>query len=486
MIPVTPIRGLELGREDEILSPVDPLGRVPREEMETSLLPDPPMEPLKPIEMFRPVRHSSTSRKMTEWSLSARKPWRPNGIVKDKKHAEGPVRSVETLLRTLGDRVDSEGVNQGDNGVLQEGLLFTEEDFPPLPQREEASSGRSSPWGPTPFPITPPPKPPRPPKKKRERGHEHKREINPVVAFTENHPELLQIELCPNTQEAASLPLIHEPWVETFSRTPALVEVHVENTTSPLSEGTDQDPQLLLVEELNETPVTPIRGAELGQEEEILSPVDPLGRVPREELETSLLPDPPMEPLRTTLSSPEVFRPVKHVSTNRKMVDWNFSARKPVCLLGDSNLSRITGHPFKDLQIDSYPGGTFRHAENVIQKATVHVKVESVILAFGINHRNQKSKETAVKQLQWAIKAAVDKFPGAAVWIPLVNFSKTLNRGEQETLTRLNNHIKKNMAYVPLLPAAQFEVTSDKIHWTATCARAMLKHWAKHLNLAGL
>ncbi|KAL6491228.1 hypothetical protein MHYP_G00015730 [Metynnis hypsauchen] len=153
-----------------------------------------------------------------------------------KKHAEGPVRSIETLLRTLGDSADSE---------------------------ETMTPYRKG-----------------PPRKKRERGHEHKRETNPVVAYTENHPELLQIELCPNTQKAASSPLIHEPQVEASVKTPALVEVHVENTTSPLSEGTEQDPQLILVDETNETlitksPGTPIRGTELDRVDYILSPVHP-------------------------------------------------------------------------------------------------------------------------------------------------------------------------------------------------------------------
>ncbi|KAL6477213.1 hypothetical protein MHYP_G00130480 [Metynnis hypsauchen] len=398
-----------------------------------------------------------------------------------KKHAEGPVKRVETLLRTLGDRVVGGGEDQGDGGAVQEGLLFTEEDFPPLPRREEASSGHSSPWGPTPFPMTPPPLPPREPKENRIRRSEHKRDTNPVVISTENHPELLQIGMYPNTQEASSPPT-RELRVEASISSPALVEVHAENATTPQSEVTDQDPHLVLVEESPVTPVTPVRGIESGRGDEILSPVDPLARVPREEMETSLLPDPPMEPLKSV----ETFRPVRHSITTRKLTEWSLSARKPICILGDSNLSRITTHPYKEVQIDSYPGGTFRHAESIIQKATIHVKVQAVILAFGINHRCQKSKETAIKQLQRAIKATVDKFPGAAVWIPLINFSTTLKRAEQETLTCLNGHIKKNMPFIPLLPTAQFDVSPDKIHWTAPCARAMLEHWANRLNFVGL
>ncbi|MGL4645672.1 MAG: hypothetical protein ACRCVL_00930, partial [Cetobacterium sp.] len=186
-------------------------------------------------------------------------------------------------------------------------------------------------------------------------------------------------------------------------------------------------------------------------------------------------------PITPPTATPKIFRPVKHLLTARKMVEWSLSVRRKWCILGDSNVGRIIEYHFEDLQIDSYPGATFRHAENIILKAQVHVKVELVILAFGINHRNQKVQETAVKQTQRALKAARDRFPGAVVKIPLINFAKTLKRKEQVMLNSINDHVQRNMPHLPLLPAAQFDVDSDQIHWTPTCAKAILLYWAQHL-----
>lgn len=50
------------------------------------------------------------------------------------------------------------------------------------------------------------------------------------------------------------------------------------------------------------------------------------------------------------------------------------------------------------------------------------IMVEKIILAFGINSRAKKSKETAVKNVQGALRSAKRKFPYARIWVPLVNF----------------------------------------------------------------
>ncbi|KAE8277134.1 hypothetical protein D5F01_LYC25056 [Larimichthys crocea] len=108
-----------------------------------------------------------------------------------------------------------------------------------------------------------------------------------------------------------------------------------------------------------------------------------------------------------------VFKPVKHIKTNRKMIDWGFCAQKKWIILGDSNLARIPRHNYPDLQIDSYPGANFRHAEALMAKATSQVTVEKVVLAFGLNSRNQKARETAIKQVQAAVRRAKRRFPFA-------------------------------------------------------------------------
>ncbi|KAK2820086.1 hypothetical protein Q5P01_023045 [Channa striata] len=178
-----------------------------------------------------------------------------------------------------------------------------------------------------------------------------------------------------------------------------------------------------------------------------------------------------------------IFKPIRHIHTDRKLVDWALSVTKKWVIIGDCNLARIPRHGIPDLQIDSYPGETFRHAEAIMAKVTGQTMVEKLVLAFGLNSRAQKAKETAVKQLQAAVRMAKKQFPYAQIWIPLVNFSSSLPREEQETLMTLNAHISRNMPFIEPLGEMDFHTDEDHIHWTRPTAQAMLDHWVSSLNL---
>lgn len=181
---------------------------------------------------------------------------------------------------------------------------------------------------------------------------------------------------------------------------------------------------------------------------------------------------------------PRKFAPIRHLNIRQKMSQWTLTPRKKFLIMGDSNLSRIPGFDQPDLQIDSFPGGTFRHAEGILDKIKpTSVQVEKLVLSFGVLHMDQDPKRTAVKQLQRALKMAKDKFPSAEIWIPLINFSDNLDPECQDNLTELNRHIQANMPFIPKLPADVFQTTADNIHWTKTTADAMLHHWIRHLNL---
>ncbi|KAL2076529.1 hypothetical protein ACEWY4_027874 [Coilia grayii] len=190
----------------------------------------------------------------------------------------------------------------------------------------------------------------------------------------------------------------------------------------------------------------------------------------------------PIAPVGTDFGVNTLLQPIRHIQTHKKLTDWTLTARKKWLILGDSNLSRVPEYNIPDLQVDSYPGATFRHAEAILERAKPLVRVEKVVLAFGILHMEQKPKQTAVKQLQRAIKMAKDKFPHAEVWVPLINYSTRLQREFQTNLTELNAHIKANMPFLPKLPEDLFQ-TEDKIHWTKPTAKAMFQHWAQCLKL---
>lgn len=184
--------------------------------------------------------------------------------------------------------------------------------------------------------------------------------------------------------------------------------------------------------------------------------------------------------------APQRSKVTKHIVSNRKMIDWTLSVTRKWLIIGDSNLARIPPFSIPDLQVDSYPGANFRHAQAVIAKSTSHVVVEKVVLSIGLNSRTQRAKETAVKQMQAAVRTAKGRFPYAEIWIPVVNFSSALPHVERASLYILNDHIKKNLPFIPQLSNRLFHTENDNIHWTRDTARSMFDHWVSYLNLKAL
>lgn len=178
------------------------------------------------------------------------------------------------------------------------------------------------------------------------------------------------------------------------------------------------------------------------------------------------------------------FQVHRHANTTRKMTEWNWEAKKKWIILGDSNLSRLPEFFCEDLQVESFPGANFRHAEALMRKTEPpqDLVVEKVVLSFGINSRGNKPKETTVKNVQAAIRATKARFPYAEVWVPLINFSQTLPAEEKENLLVLNEHIERNMPYIPLLSLEDFQTEDDGIHWTVETGVAMFEHWKSVLN----
>lgn len=186
---------------------------------------------------------------------------------------------------------------------------------------------------------------------------------------------------------------------------------------------------------------------------------------------------------RFTDPEPPRYRVHRHPNTQRKLTDWNLVVTKKCLIVGDSNLSNFPDFFNKDLQVECYPGSHFRHAQALMEKTipSPTVTVEKVILAFGINGRENKA-ETTIKNVQGALRSTKRKFPYAQIWIPKVNFSPHLPGEEQDNLESLNLHLERNMPYIPLLPEDRFQTEADDIHWTPETARAIFEHWMTTLN----
>lgn len=97
-------------------------------------------------------------------------------------------------------------------------------------------------------------------------------------------------------------------------------------------------------------------------------------------------------------------------------MDWAFCGNWPIWFLGDSNLNGIPAYNNDNIQIDSYPGASFYHFLQVLEKTPIHPNTKLVVLSLGINNRDQDAEKTSIKQLRMLYKKAKSVFPNAHVF----------------------------------------------------------------------
>lgn len=192
-----------------------------------------------------------------------------------------------------------------------------------------------------------------------------------------------------------------------------------------------------------------------------------------------------MEELETesveTSSHTPLSRPTRHINTERKKTDWELIISAKHIIIGDSNVSKFSPFLISDLQIDSFPGATFRHIYGVLEKINPNLEVQIVIFSLNINNRKQKLS-TAIKEVQRLYKIAVEKFPNAEIIFPLLNFAKNLLFREQDVLQGLNRHLKQKYTFLPELPKTEFITERDGINWTQKTADRLLQYWIEQGN----
>ncbi|KAL0167400.1 hypothetical protein M9458_039244, partial [Cirrhinus mrigala] len=164
---------------------------------------------------------------------------------------------------------------------------------------------------------------------------------------------------------------------------------------------------------------------------------------------------------QVTIAAPptprSVGRPYRHINTDRKQIDWSLNLKKKYVIIGDSNVSRIPAFNISDLQIDSFPGAKFQHAGNLIEKATIAMEPEVLLLSFGLNNRSQRCFTSTNKEIQRAYRVARARFPHTEIVVPMVNYCDLLPIEEQGYLDEINQYIKDNLNFIQLLPVAQFQ-----------------------------
>lgn len=186
--------------------------------------------------------------------------------------------------------------------------------------------------------------------------------------------------------------------------------------------------------------------------------------------------------MKTGTPAPEPGQVTTHSTGFKKLAKWTLTLRKKKVIMGDSNLDIVKVFQDEELQIDSFPGGTFHHAGVLLGRAGVGEQVQQLVLCFGIGHHTQKVPLTAIKQLQTAIRKAREVCPNAKIWVPLIHYDPTLSESSIQTLRELNNYIQTHLTYIPLIPQEQFQTRDDKIHWTRGTAESIINNILQALN----
>jgi len=231
------------------------------------------------------------------------------------------------------------------------------------------------------------------------------------------------------------------------------------------------------------------RGPHSSSRPSLLTP-EPLGReegditaprgatTPRKELQ---------QPYTGVATVTPAHRPTKHGNTGQKgKREWVLCAGKHHLIIGDSNVSRLPPFQRTDLQVDSFPGATFHHAEAILRRSKRNRSVQTLILSFGLNNRHQKTRETSLKQLRGAVRAAEARFPDARILIPEVNFSQSLPLQQRLNLRILNDSIRNHCEFIPHLPTTDFETENGGLRWSSRTASRMLDHWLYQLHIKSL
>ncbi|KAK2868137.1 hypothetical protein Q7C36_000008 [Tachysurus vachellii] len=114
--------------------------------------------------------------------------------------------------------------------------------------------------------------------------------------------------------------------------------------------------------------------------------------------------------------------PVKHPRSTRKIQEWHLKVYKPVIFVGDSNLARIPQFYNPSVQVDSFPGANFLHISKVLQKLTPNPNTQKVILALGINNKDQLFQKTSKKTTTGIVEISGDGFSQRDSLYPCYSF----------------------------------------------------------------
>lgn len=116
---------------------------------------------------------------------------------------------------------------------------------------------------------------------------------------------------------------------------------------------------------------------------------------------------------------------IRHNSSGDKYRVWTLGPERPILVLGDSNVGRMPPLERGNVEVDCYPGANLSQAYFVLKhKAPIFKEAQHVVLAFGLNDKDQRDPVKLKKLAERLQGAAAGVFPNAVLHFPLINLDE--------------------------------------------------------------
>ena len=196
---------------------------------------------------------------------------------------------------------------------------------------------------------------------------------------------------------------------------------------------------------------------------------------------------------------PKINTPKKGSKQDTPIILAQHTSTKTI-IIGDSQLRNTTTPTYNpNTEILSVPGAQFRHISDILHNAQPASHIETVIIAVGINNRNQNPHRTAMKPFTEMIHRAGRVFPLAKLYFAEIEYHPGVPVGgyvNRYSSQDPRNHIpdineairtwimrapRQHLHYIPG-PATPPTYKQDNLHFTDQSANRMVAHWIQYTN----
>ena len=161
---------------------------------------------------------------------------------------------------------------------------------------------------------------------------------------------------------------------------------------------------------------------------------------------------------------------------------WQWpKTNRPIVIIGDSNIARISRGPSDQIEAHSYAGANFRNMYDMLSSFEMpSTAPEHLIISLGINNRDTGWQTTSFKNIKSLNHKLHQLYPSTTKihWVEL-NHSPRLTSNQKANISKMNDTFKK-WSFIPQIRESQFKIDKGDtlhIHWSNETANYLLNHW---------